>query len=34
LKVIFLESNPLLFIETLISFIRGFVYCLYIPGLK
>jgi hypothetical protein len=26
LKVIFLESNPLLFIETLISFIRGFVY--------
>jgi hypothetical protein len=34
LKVIFLESNPLQFIETLISFIRGFVYCLYIPGLK
>ena len=30
LKVIFLESNPLRFIETLISFIRGFVYCLYI----
>jgi hypothetical protein len=26
LKVIFLESNPLQFIETLISFIRGFVY--------
>ena len=34
LKVIFLESNPLRFIETLISFIRGFVYCLYMPGLK
>jgi hypothetical protein len=30
LKVIFLESNSLLFIKTLISFIRGFVYCLYI----
>jgi len=29
-----LESNPLRFIETLISFIRGFVYCLYMPGLK
>ena len=26
LKVIFLESNPMWFIETLISFIRGFVY--------
>jgi hypothetical protein len=34
LKVIFLESNPLRFIETLISFIRGFVYCLYMPGIK
>jgi hypothetical protein len=34
LKVIFLESNPLRFIETLISFIIAFVYCLYIPGLK
>ena len=30
LKVIFLESNPLRFIEILLSFIRGFVYCLYI----
>ena len=31
LKVIFLESNPgaLRFIETLISFIRGFVYCFW-----
>ena len=29
-----LESNPLRFIETLISFISGFVYCLYMPGLK
>jgi glucose-6-phosphate-specific signal transduction histidine kinase len=29
LKVIFLESNPLRFIETLISFIRAYVYCLY-----
>ena len=26
LKVIFLESNPLWFIETLISFIRAYVY--------
>jgi hypothetical protein len=26
LKVIFLESNPLQFIETLISFIRAYVY--------
>ena len=34
LKMIFLESNPLRFIETLISFIRGFVYCLYMPSLK
>ena len=34
LNVIFLESNPLRFIETLISFIRAFVYCLYMPGLK
>ena len=34
LKVIFLESNPWRFIETLISFIRGFVYYLYMPGLK
>ena len=34
LKVIFLEINPLQFIETLISFIRGFVYCLYMPSLK
>ena len=34
LKVIFLESNPLRFIETLNSFIRAFVYCLYMPGLK
>ena len=34
LKVIFLESNPLRFIETLISFIKGFVYCLYMPSLK
>ena len=30
LKVIFLESNPLRFIEILLSFIGGFVYCLYI----
>ena len=34
LKVIFLESNPLRFIETLISFIRGFVYYLYMLGLE
>ena len=34
LKVNFLESNLLRFIETLISFIRGFVYYLYMPGLK
>ena len=33
LKVIFLESIPLRFIETLISFVRSFVYCLYMPGL-
>ena len=26
LKVIFLESNPLQFIETLMSFIRAYVY--------
>ena len=34
LKVIFLERNPLRFIETLISFIRAFVYCLYMLGWK
>jgi hypothetical protein len=34
LKVIFLESNPMWFIETLISFIRGFVYRLYMPPLN
>jgi hypothetical protein len=31
LKVVFLESNPLWFIETLISFIRAYVNCLYMP---
>ena len=33
-EVIFLESNPLRFIEALISFIRAYVYCLYMPDLK
>ena len=35
LKVVFLESNPLWFIETLISFIRAYVNnCLYMPDLS
>jgi hypothetical protein len=29
-----MDKYPLRFIETLISFIRAFVYCLYMPGLK
>jgi hypothetical protein len=34
LKVVFLESNPLWFIETLISFIRAYVNCLSMPDLS